>query len=93
MNYRAAVTSSEIFVTSYPMSPYKEEAAYLMVTNSYLLTKNSIESKKFERTNQTLERYRTFVAEFPESKYVKELNSIKKVMEKELEILETREEK
>lgn len=88
MNYRAAVTSSEIFITNYPTSVYKEEAGYLLANNSYLLTKNSIDSKKLERTAQTLERYRTFVNEFPNSKYVKTLKSVKDEMEKELEVLE-----
>lgn len=88
MNYRAAVTASEIFLSNYPTSIYKEEAGYILVSNSFLLTKNSIDSKKLERTEQTLERYRTFVAEFPNSRYVKSLNSISSAMERELEILE-----
>lgn len=88
MNYRAAVTASEIFISNYPVSPYKEEAGYILINNSYLLTKNSIDSKKLERTAQTLERYRTFVSEFPTSKYVKGLKSIKDEMEKQLVNLE-----
>lgn len=88
MNYRAAVTASEIFIANYPTSIYKEEAGYILVNNSYLLTKNSIESKKLERTEQTLERYRTFVAEFPTSKYVRTLRSVREEMEKQLVILE-----
>lgn len=92
MNYRAAVTSSEIFISNYPVSQFKEEAEYILINNSYLLTKNSIDSKKLERTAQTLERYRTFVTEFPTSKYVRSLKSIKDEMEKQLAILENLEE-
>lgn len=88
MNYRAAVTSSEIFMTNYPISKYKEEAEYILVNNSYFLAKNSIDSKKLERTEQTLERYRTFATEFPTSKYLKGLNAIKDELEKQLEKLE-----
>jgi len=87
-NYRAAVTSAEIFMSNYPTSVYKEEAAYMMVNNSYLLTKNSIDIKKLERTEQTLERYRTFVTEFPQSKYVKSLKSLETELMKQLEVLE-----
>lgn len=93
MNYRAAVTSAEIFIGNYPMSTYKEEARYILVNNSYLLTKHSIDTKKLERTEQTLERYRTFVMEFPTSKYVKTLKSVKDEMEKQLAILEKTEQK
>jgi outer membrane protein assembly factor BamD len=88
MNYRAAVTASEIFIASYPVSKFKEDAGYILVQNSYLLSKNSVDAKKLERTAQTLERYRTFVAEFPTSKYVKNLKSVKDEMEKQLVILE-----
>lgn len=87
-NYRAAVTAAEIFISNYPTSMYKEEAAYIMVNNSYLLTKNSIDAKKLERTEQTLERYRTFVTEFPQSKHVKSLKSIETELMKQMEVLE-----
>ncbi|EPB65492.1 hypothetical protein ANCCEY_15444 [Ancylostoma ceylanicum] len=30
MNYRAAVTASEIFLSNYPTSIYKEEAGYIL---------------------------------------------------------------
>lgn len=87
-NYRAAVTSSEIFVKNYPMSQFREEAYFILVHNSYLLAKNSIESKKLERTAQTLERYRNFVIEFPESRYLRSIGSEIDFTEKELERLE-----
>lgn len=72
-SYRAAVTSSLIFLKNYPRSTYKEEVSYLLVKNSYLLTINSIESKKNERIEETKQRYSTFVTEFPVSEYRKEL--------------------
>lgn len=80
MNYRAAETSADIFLTNYPLSQFKEDASYILVNNSYLLTKNSIQSKKLERTNKTLERYRIFVAQFPNSKYLKSIKHIEKEM-------------
>ena len=68
-NFRAAVSSAMTFMDDYPASTYKEEVYFILVKNSYLLSKNSVESKKLERIDLTMERYRTFVAEFPESKY------------------------
>lgn len=67
--YRAAVSASLTFMDDYPMSQFKEEVYFVLVENSYYLSKNSIESKKLERIDNTIERYRTFVSEFPESKY------------------------
>lgn len=85
MNYRAAVTSSEIFIRDYPKSVYREESFNILVNNSMLLTKNSIETKKIERAEQTLERFRIFQLEFPESKYMKNYKNLKFEMEKEIE--------
>jgi outer membrane protein assembly factor BamD len=90
-NFRAAVTSSEEFIKSYPISIYKEEVAYLLVNNSYLLAKNSISTKKIERTVQTLERYRNFVTEFPNSDYRRAVILISDMMEKEKQKLESKE--
>jgi outer membrane protein assembly factor BamD len=84
-NFRAAVVSSQSFLENYPLSKFKEEAVYLLVKNSYLLTINSIENKKMERIEQTIERYRTFVTEFPNSKYKNELTQINDTMNKELQ--------
>ena len=51
------------------MSGFKEEISFILVKNSYLLSKNSVENKKMQRIAETIERYNTFVAEFPESKF------------------------
>ena len=85
-NYRAAVTSAETFLADYPVSTKREEISFILVENSFLLTKNSIESKKKERIDQTIKRYRNFVNEFPESKYKRRLNIISDEMERQKEI-------
>jgi outer membrane protein assembly factor BamD len=86
-NYRAAATSAITFIEDYPRSGFREEISYLLVRNSYYLTVNSIENKKCERIEQTIERYRTFVAEFPNSNYKTELNGYNEKMDREFEIL------
>jgi outer membrane protein assembly factor BamD len=69
----------------HPRSKNKEIAYYLLVKNSYLLSKNSIDTKKKERIEQTIERYHNFVTEFPGSIYEKELSDDNELMKKELE--------
>jgi len=86
-NYRAAVSSAVTFLDDYPMSVFKEEVHYILVKNSYFLAKNSIDSKKMERIEHTIERYSTFVAAFPDSKYHKMLTGYDDVMRQELELL------
>lgn len=75
-NYKAAVTSAEIFIEKYSFSKFKEEVSYLHVKNSILLSKNSIEVKKEERIEQSKERFLNFVENFRNSNYYKELNTL-----------------
>lgn len=86
-NYRAAVTSALTFIEEYPRSQSKEEVYYILVKNSYFLATNSIDNKKCERIEQTIERYRTFVNEFPNTVYKAEVNDISDKMHKDFEIL------
>ena len=73
-NYNAAATSAETFIEDYPISRYREDVMRIAVENSYLLAKNSVEKKKAERIDKTIERYNTFVSQFPESKEADRLN-------------------
>ena len=85
--FHAAVSSAMTFMEDYPKSEYLEEVSYILVRNSYLLSKNSIESKKMQRIEDTFERYRTFVAQYPESNYTSSLASYIEALEKEKEHL------
>jgi outer membrane protein assembly factor BamD len=83
-NFRAAVASAEAFNEQHPRSKYREEVAFILVKNSFLLSQNSIDTKKKERIEQTIERCHNFVAEFPSSGYREEVVKIQSDMEKEL---------
>jgi outer membrane protein assembly factor BamD len=75
-NYRAAVTSGEIFIETYSKSKFCEEVYFLIIKNSYLLSINSIESKKIERIEKTWERITNFAILYPNSNYLKEVKAI-----------------
>jgi outer membrane protein assembly factor BamD len=92
-NYRAAAASSKSFIEDYPRSRFREEVYYMLVSNLSLLTVNSVENKKCERIEQTIESYRNFVAEFPETVYKVEINKISDKMHKEFEEFCTKEKK
>ena len=83
-NFRAAVASAEAFNEQHPRSKSRAEVAFILVKNSFLLSKNSIDTKKKERIEQTIERCHNFVAEFPSSGYRDEVVRIQSEMEKEL---------
>lgn len=83
-NYQAAVVSFQGTLEKYPETKFKEEILYHSVKSSYLLAINSVESKKRERLEATLKSYRTFVAAFPESDWISDVEGIKSKTEKEL---------
>jgi outer membrane protein assembly factor BamD len=76
-NYKAAVVALNATLEKFPESAYEEEIRYLLVLSNFELAINSIPAKKLERLNETLKSYRKFVAEFPESEKLKELEVIK----------------
>jgi outer membrane protein assembly factor BamD len=72
-NYKSATVALNNLFRTFPESPHREEIEFLIVKSNYLLAVNSIESKKEERFNATIESYHKFVDDFgSESKYVKQ---------------------
>ena len=68
-----------------PYFSIRVEIGFTLVNSSYLLTKNSVEEKKKQRIEGTLERYRNFVTQFPNTQYKKDVNFISDTMEEELQ--------
>ncbi len=69
--YKAAVISLTDYLKEYPGSEFKEESMFLMVKANYLYAEGSIETKKLDRYEDTIESYLNFVANFPEGQNVK----------------------
>lgn len=72
-NYKAAVVALSSSLKDFPDTKYREELMYMLLKAKYLLAINSVDEKKRERLSSTLDEYFTFVDEFPESKYRKEV--------------------
>lgn len=83
--YKSAAVALQETLVKFPESVYKEDIYYLLVKSNYELAINSIESKKLERLDDTIESYRIFVAEFPESSKLAELRSIEKQTRKAID--------
>jgi outer membrane protein assembly factor BamD len=75
-NYKAAITYAETFLKEYPASKEREKVWRILIKNSYELAKHSVEEKKKERIDKSLERYSKFVLEFPNSEYAEELKDL-----------------
>ena len=55
---------------------------YLIVKSSYELAKNSIESLQRDRYMSMMDSYYSFVAEYPDSKHIKEVNRMQQEAKK-----------
>jgi outer membrane protein assembly factor BamD len=75
-DYRATMVSVENFIKDFPDSDKIEEVTFLSLKSQYLLAKNSIQKKKLERIEDTIDAYYNFVDVFPNSSMLKEAENI-----------------
>ncbi|MBQ5710925.1 MAG: outer membrane protein assembly factor BamD [Alistipes sp.] len=74
--YKSAIVAFKNSLKQYPESHRKEDIMYYTTVSAYRLAANSIESKQMDRYLATIDYYFSFISEFPESKYRKELENI-----------------
>ena len=75
-NYRAAIVAFENTLKDYPNNTFREESVYLAFKASYLLAKNSIDTKKLERYKSSVEALYRYKDSYPSGKYIKEVESL-----------------
>lgn len=74
--YQAASIALKNSIKDYPDSKYREEIMYLIVKSNFLLAEKSILAKQGERYQNTISEYYTFIDEYPESEYIKEIEKM-----------------
>ncbi|MCD7970328.1 MAG: outer membrane protein assembly factor BamD [Alistipes sp.] len=74
--YKAAVVALKNALNQFPDSNHREEIMYLITKSNYLLAHNSIVSLQRDRYLDMMDNYYNFVSEFPDSKYIKELDKM-----------------
>lgn len=77
-NYNSAVVALQNVLKHYPDTKYREEILYFVIKSNYLYAENSVEKKKRERYQATIDSYFNFTDQFPESIYLKEIQRIYK---------------
>ena len=75
-NYLAAVVTAENILREYPYTKRREDLSILILRAKYDMAKESVLEKKEERMRETIDEYYAFKNEFPDSKYLKEVESI-----------------
>ena len=76
--YKSAIVAFKNALKRHPDSPYAEEMMYYMTVSAYRLADNSVESKQVDRFLSMIDAYYSFIAEYPDSKHVKELDRMAK---------------
>jgi len=71
-DYKASIIALKNSLNEFPDTKYREELLFLILKSTYLLADNSIQSKRKQRFQDTIDEYFTFISEFPESNYKKE---------------------
>ena len=76
--YNSAIVALRNALREYPESKRREELMYLTVKSGYRLAENSVVDKQHDRYIDMLDSYYTFLDEFPESQYRRELDKLAK---------------
>ena len=74
--YRSATVSLANSLKEYPDTKYREELMFLKLDSYFLYAGRSVPAKQVERYQTTLDEYYSFIEEFPQSKYEKDVKRI-----------------
>lgn len=74
--YRAAIVALSNSLKEYPETKHREELLFLKLESNYQYAANSVSDKQTERYQNTLDEYYSFIEEFPESKFLDDIEKI-----------------
>ena len=72
--YKSAVVAFKIALKNYDNTTYREQIMYYIVVSNYRLAHNSVAEKQADRYLAMLDSYYSFIEEYADSKYKKELD-------------------
>tara|TARA_B100000700_G_C14806116_1_gene742930 strand:- start:367 stop:933 length:567 start_codon:yes stop_codon:yes gene_type:complete len=73
--YRSAIIAYNSTLEKFPDTQFREEILFMIVKANFMFASNSVESKKVERFEATIDSYLTFVDSFEKSSYLKTAES------------------
>lgn len=86
-SYKAAITSYKSILKDFPDTKNSDKINFNILKASYDYATVSIQEKKLERFNQTIDYYINFIDKFANSKYLKQAELIYDKSKKNLEII------
>lgn len=76
--YKAAIVALSNSLKEYPETNFREELLFLKLESTYRYAEKSISQKQRERYQNALDEYYSFIEEFPESEFAREVEKIYK---------------
>lgn len=83
-NYESAVITARNAQNEYPYSKYREDLAYIIYRARYEAAMNSVNEKQEDRLREASDEYYTFINDYPEGKFSKEVNKMNDKVQKKL---------
>ena len=83
--YNAAIIAFRNALKMYSETHRREDLLYHIAMASFKLAENSVEEKRLDRYMSTLDAYYSFVMEYPESKYSKEMEQVAETAKRYIE--------
>jgi outer membrane protein assembly factor BamD len=83
-NYLSCVITAQNAMRSYPFSKYREEFMYYTFKSKYEMAVQSVEEKKDFRYRDVVDEYYSYINDYPEGKYFKEIKHLYERIAKEL---------
>lgn len=85
LEYNAALTALDNFISDYPGTPFKEEALFLKFSTAYKLAMNSVQYKKEDRLNFAKTAYNSFTKFKSDSEFKSKADQMLATIDKELQ--------
>jgi len=79
---KSAIIALKSSLEEFPNTKYREEMMWLILDSNFKIAENSIESKKKDRYQSTVDEYYSFISEFPQSKWKDDAQKIYEKSEK-----------
>ncbi|MCC8146238.1 MAG: outer membrane protein assembly factor BamD [Bacteroidales bacterium] len=83
-NYLSCVITAQNAMRAYPYTQYREEFMYYVFLSKYEMAVKSVDEKKDFRYRDVVDEYYTYRNEFPQGKYLKEIERLHNNVQSEL---------
>jgi outer membrane protein assembly factor BamD len=87
-NYLSCVITAQNAMRTYPYSKYREDFMYYIFKSKYEMAKQSVEEKKDFRYRDVVDEYYSYTNDYPEGKYLKEIQKQYEEIAKQLKKLD-----